>query len=163
VSEGGGSEFWRRRLAAGERGESPESHNVAFTGVEAWDDYWPIHTTPCGEVIESVAWRIPVNDGHTGDGCAATSWRKWMGDRAAIVLQLHPRRDLFTKGVVIRALLGVNHSTGANLSMGLPAARCTAPGIFFSYCTIGIPFRAPNRAKWSALFLNFYGNLLILL
>jgi hypothetical protein len=51
------------------------------------------------------------------------------------------------RGVVIRALLGVNHSTGANLSTGLPAARCTAPGIFFSYCTIGIPFRAPDRAK----------------
>jgi hypothetical protein len=155
VSESGGSKFWRRRLATGERGESPESHNVAFTGVEAWDNDWPIHTTPCGEVIESVAWQIPVNGGHTGDGRAAPSWRKWMGNRAATMLQLHPRRDLFTKGVVIRALLGANHSADANPSTGLPAVRCTAPGIFFSYCTIGIPFRALDRAKWSALFSNF--------
>jgi hypothetical protein len=37
---------------------------------------------------------------------------------------------------------------------GSPASRYAVSTILFSYCTIGIPFRALDRAKWSALFSN---------
>jgi hypothetical protein len=47
---------------------------------------------------------------------------------------------------VIHALPGANRSAGANPSARLPAARCTAPRILFSYYTMGSFFSAPDRA-----------------
>jgi hypothetical protein len=47
-------------------------------------------------------------------------------------------------------------AAGANPGVGLPAARCTAPEIFFRHCTIRTPFRAPDRAYSGVFFFNFY-------
>jgi hypothetical protein len=148
--------IWRRR--AGDQREG-EVTGASYRGIH-WsndsDDRHAIYCDlrRCGN--KAVAWHARVNGDHHRDDRAATSWCKWMrGQSSHSALTSSHAKDLSPR-VVIRALSGMNHSADANLSAGSPAAKCTAPGIFFSYCTMGSSFSAPDRVIWRALFSIFH-------
>jgi hypothetical protein len=88
------------RSCAGVRREGRFT-DTGYRGIHWHVDSEDRHATYCDQRQrgnKAIAWQARVNDDHHCDGRAATSRRKWMGDRAAIVLRLHPRRDLFTRG-----------------------------------------------------------------
>jgi hypothetical protein len=71
--------------------------------------------------------------------------RKWMGDRATTVLRTHPwGRSFFTtkRNPLTR---GTNHGGRRESRRGAPAARGAEPGIWFSYCSIIMSFKASDR------------------
>jgi hypothetical protein len=101
------------------------------------------------------AWRDRVNGGNHGDVHAATSTVQVGTATGQNSAPNSSTVKIFPLLIVIHTAEGTNRGASMNPNEGMPAARCTSPGIFSSYCTIGIPFRAPDRAKWSSLFSNF--------
>jgi hypothetical protein len=90
------------------------------------------------------AWHARVNGDHHRDGHAATSRCKGVRHTAATVPRPYPRRRSFHLEVLSachRARI-----TAPIRAHGSPAARCIAPEDLLHYCTMGAPFRAPDRA-----------------
>jgi hypothetical protein len=128
-----------------ERGtESPRHSTVAFTGAS---------TQRTSRL--PIAWQAWVNGDHRRDGRAAMSRRKWMGDRAATVLRLHPRWDLFTRGS-LSAFYWARITAPVRIRAQGHQRRGAANLWSFSvYCTIRTPFSVPDRANWEAPFSIF--------
>jgi hypothetical protein len=81
---------------------------------------------------------------------------KWMSDRVATVLQVHPRRDLFTRG----SLSAFNWAwTAAPTWIWAQDHRRRGgaePEIFLRHCTIRTPFSQSDRVICRALISYFY-------
>jgi hypothetical protein len=140
-------EHWRKRCVAFTVAGLPATNQlsrVAYCDVAKLQGTWrPIGRRPTPANLSGLA----VRQG----GTAASP-------------ESHPRRRSFhPKALSWHQWARITSAAWIQVR-GLPAARCTAPGIFFSYCTIAIPIQSAWQSKRKRLDLQFLcENLLIYL
>jgi hypothetical protein len=92
--------IWKKHASGWREGRFTDA---GYRGIHWHVDPEDRQATYCGQWRrdnKAIAWQTRFNGDHHCDGRAPTSRHKWMGDRATTVLWLHPRRDLFTRGLL---------------------------------------------------------------
>jgi hypothetical protein len=141
---------WRPRRGD----ESPQRSTVAFTGWEA--------TTVTSELIwQAMTWwkghgvARSRRTTYTSTMAARPRRRQVDGRQSGHSAPSSSTARSFHQGSLSTRYWAQTVAPARIRACGSPAARYAVSTILFSYCTIGIPFRALDRAKWSALFSNF--------